>query len=446
MTMDTVLMDFMIVGLIFIISKFIRSKLKFLQRLFIPTGIIAGFIIMAGWKYGFKFIPFSEGFGSSYATAIVILVLSSLFIGRKKKISLKDFSGDVLDAVCVNNAAYFSQYGLALLAGVPLTAAFGLYEGFGLSMPTGFAGGHGTAASVGAVLASSESGAASDPVSFGIVFATVGLLTGIIGGVISINIAARKGQTSVVKKPAEAPEEMVTGYYDKNAFPSVGSKTICSMSMETLTFHFAFILLAALFATLIAQLVKKTTGYSVPAFSLAPLTSMIVNKLANILGFGDYLDENVAKSIGGMCADFVMAFAVGTVNLTLAAQNWLPIVIMVLVGWLHTFGFLWGISRRVYKKDWLERGLFTFGWSTGNTATSVVLLRLADPDGVTGALADQSTAWLTNTPFDVISMAILPAMAAAGLSLRFGLIWTGFSIPWLVILLIKLSRQKKVAA
>ena len=71
------------------------------------------------------------------------------------------------------------MYGIGITAGyVILQPLFeGIQEAFGLMLPAGFVGGHGTAAAIGNVL---EEVGWIEATSIGQTFATIGLLSGVI--------------------------------------------------------------------------------------------------------------------------------------------------------------------------------------------------------------------------------------------------------------------------
>ena len=88
-----------------------------------------------------------------------------------------------------------------------------LNDGFGLLMATGFYGGHGTAAAVGAVY---KDYGWPEFFDLGNASATVGLVGGIVIGMALINWGTRKGYTIYVSSPKELPEEIRTGLIPKD--------------------------------------------------------------------------------------------------------------------------------------------------------------------------------------------------------------------------------------
>lgn len=64
-----------------LMAKIIRSKVRFIQRLYIPSALIAGFIGLFAGKHFFNIIPFSSEI-SNYAGILIAFVFGSMFIGN----------------------------------------------------------------------------------------------------------------------------------------------------------------------------------------------------------------------------------------------------------------------------------------------------------------------------------------------------------------------------
>lgn len=236
----TVLYDFCMMSALLFVAKVIRAKVRFIQRLYIPSALIAGFLGLVFGPRGLGWIPFSSEFGN-YAGILIAVLFGSLFLGNKTKASFKQMFNRVGETFLVNCAAEVFQFGFFMLIGVAVLPKIfkGMHDGFGLMLPSGFVGGHGTAAATGGVFA--ENGWA-DATSIGQTFATIGLLVGIFGGVILINIAARRGWTKAIKSVNELPEEMLTGLIPGGKRQATGEETTSTMSIDTLTWHLGLVL------------------------------------------------------------------------------------------------------------------------------------------------------------------------------------------------------------
>lgn len=238
----TVLFDFCLISALLFVSKIIRAKIPFIQRLYIPTALLAGFLGLALGPQGLGWLPFSGEIGN-YAGILIAVLFGSMFLGNKKKSSFGQMFRSVGETFLVNCAAEVFQFGFFMLLGVAVLPLLfpGINRAFGLMLPAGFVGGHGTAAAVGEVIA--ENGWA-DATSIGQTFATVGLLVGILGGVVLINIFARRGETKAIKSVKELPEEMLSGLIPEEKRKPSGEETTSTMSIDTLSWHLGLVLCA----------------------------------------------------------------------------------------------------------------------------------------------------------------------------------------------------------
>ena len=205
MSVYTLMQDFAIAGAFILIGQFLRAKITVFQKLFLPASLIAGIIGMALGPNGLNVIPFSADIGS-YASALIMFIFVS--IGLKGiKLSSKGLKGEGERAgsyVCHRLLAQALQFCLPIIFSILIISRIDpkINYGFGLLVAAGFFGGHGTAASVGATFA--ELGWA-DATDLAMTSATVGMLTGVIGGLIFIHWATKQGYTRYIKDFAFTP-------------------------------------------------------------------------------------------------------------------------------------------------------------------------------------------------------------------------------------------------
>ena len=185
-----VLYDFCIMSALLFVAKILRSKIKFIQKFYIPSSLLAGVIGLFLGKYFLNVLPFSTEI-SSYSSILIAVLFATMFLGNKKKVSFKNMFTSVGDTFLVNAATEIFQYGIFILIGVLIFPLLfnGINAGFGVLLPAGFVGGHGTAAAMGAAF---QDMGWDEATSIGQTFATIGLISGIVIGVILINIGARK--------------------------------------------------------------------------------------------------------------------------------------------------------------------------------------------------------------------------------------------------------------
>lgn len=183
-----VVLDFGLMSALILAGQLLRAKVKFLQELFIPASLLAGIIGLICGPYGLGIIPFSEGFGS-YSGALIVMVFAALPLSQEKSSGNKGGAG-VMQMWGFQLITYLGQHlwamALGLLLFVPI---FHAHAGFGYMLPTGFVGGHGTAAAVGETF---KNLGWEEAEALGMTSATVGILSGLIGGIILIKIATKK--------------------------------------------------------------------------------------------------------------------------------------------------------------------------------------------------------------------------------------------------------------
>lgn len=407
-----------------LLAKIIRSKVKIVQRMYIPSALIAGFLGLFLGKQFLNVVPFSNEI-SSYAGILIAFVFGSMFIGNKNKVSFKKMFDSVGDSFLVNAAAEIAQFGLFILLGVTILPMLfnGINKAFGLLLPAGFVGGHGTAAAIGGVLV--ENGWL-DAVSIGQTFATIGLLGGIIGGVTMINIGARKGKTSIIKSVEDLQEEMLTGLVKEEDRSMFGSNTVNAMSIDTLTWHFSLILIAVGMAYGVNTILKSLLpSISFPVYGLALICSIILQNFLKLVRLDEYVDKKIITHIGSSATDYLVAFGVASINISVVVKYLVPIVVLAIIGFAFVITWFWVVSPRFFKNYWFERGIYIFGLSTGVMATGVILLRVTDPEFKSGVLEDFGFAWIFLSFMDMFLVSFSPVFVLNNWGIIYSLILLG---------------------
>lgn len=413
------LYDVALMSALMLIAKIVRSKVKFVQRLYIPSALIAGFLGLFAGKQFLNIIPFSTEI-SNYAGILIAFVFGSMFIGNKTKVSFKKMFSSVGDSFLVNAAAEIAQFGVFIVLGVVVFPIIfkNINPAFGLMVPAGFVGGHGTAAAIGSVLADSGW---TDATSIGQTFATIGLLGGILGGITMINIGARKGKTSVIKSVEELQEEMLTGLVSQDNRSEFGQNTVNAMSIDTLTWHFSLILVAVGMAYGINKGLKAVLpAVSFPVYGLALLCSIALQWALKIVKLDDYVDKKIITHIGSSATDYLVAFGVASINISVVVKYLVPIILFSIIGFIFVVTWFWVVSPQFFRSYWFERGIYIFGLSTGVMATGVILLRITDPEFKTGVLEDFGFAWIFLSFMDMLLVSFSPIFVLKDAGVAYG--------------------------
>ena len=434
------LYDFAVAAALLFVAKIIRCKFRFIQHAYIPAALLAGFLGLFLGPQFLDILPFSSEI-ANYPSILIAVLFGSMFVGTRGKMSVKSVLKGAGDTMLINGASEMMQFAVFILIGVAvLPVAFsGINNAFGLMLPAGFVGGHGTAAAIGGVLG--DAGWA-DASTIGQTFATVGLLGGILLGVVLINFGARKGWTKVIRGINELPEEMLTGVVPEGKSASLGRSTTNGVSIDSLTWHACLVLVSVGMAYLVNEGLKIVMpGISFPTYGLALLCGVVVQLVLKAVKLDSSVDKDVITHIGSSATDFLVVFGIASIKVSVVVQYWVPIVVLSVLGFLFVTAWLLLVSRRFFCDYWFEHGIYIFGMSTGVLATGVILLRITDPEFRTGVLQDFGLAWIVLSVMDALLVAFAPVFVLAGQGVAFSVTLIAVSVAALIACKLMFGRK-----
>lgn len=293
---------------------------------------------------------------------------------------------------------------------------------------TGFAGGHGTAAAMGAVYENPAIGL-DEGLDLGILMATSGLIYGLLAGVVLVNIGVLlrwtaspvqflvTGETTAVNKNDVRPESEVE--------PSGSmSEAIEPLLLQVVWLALAFGIGVGL-QSLVGSIASEFDGWfgsdpaeiagadmlrsklglvsvvgSFPLFIYTLFGGWLVRVVLTLVGVGHWIDSRVIGSLCGASMDLLVVAAVATLNLQAVASVWWAFSLLLIGGVVWSTFCLVVLSRKILPPShWFELGLINFGMSTGTTATGFVLLRMIDPELKTRAAEEYALAAPISAPF-----------------------------------------------
>lgn len=405
------LMDFALMSVLLFIAQIMRAKIKIIQNLYIPSSILAGFMGILFSKQFLGWVPFSAQM-SSYAYLLVVVLFATLFIGNSEKQSFKKVINEVGDTFTINMATEFGQFGLAILVGTLIIITFypEVSQAFSILLPAGFVGGHGYAAAIGGTL--KDVAKWDEALPIGQTFATIGLLTGIFGGLIMINIATRQKATRFITSINELPKSMQTGLVPKEEQTSMGNQTINPMAMDPLAWHILLVLIATAGGYYGTVYAKKFFDIGLPMMSVSMLAGVLLQFILNGLNMGQYVDKKVITRIGSSVTDYLVAFGVASIQISIVMKYASLILIMCLLGLAFCLFNTYIIGRKLFHNFWFERSIFVFGWSTGVVATGVTLLRIVDPEFRSKTLEDYGMAYVFISVIELFIVSLTPLYVA----------------------------------
>ncbi|MCG7298921.1 sodium/glutamate symporter [Brevibacterium sp. ACRRH] len=211
-TPGTLLLDAGIIGALLVISAGLRAWVSLLRALMVPSSVIGGFIGLALGPSGLGILPFSKLFGD-YPSVLVVIVFMCLAMTADLK--LEKFGSPLGQFFGYTILMYSVQIFIGLLLTLVLLGpVFGTPDAFGVVLFAGWAGGFGTVAAFGQVFGEAGQQEIAD---LAFTLATVGLLAGIVGGLITAKIGAERGHAKVFARLSSIPEDVRTGVLKKTA-------------------------------------------------------------------------------------------------------------------------------------------------------------------------------------------------------------------------------------
>ncbi len=213
----------------------------------------------------------------------------------------------------------WGQYvvGLGLVLTV-LGPVFGIPDMFGVVIPIGFEGGHGTAAGLRDTFMHLSWPEGSD---LSLASATTGLVFAIIIGIALTNWAARKGYVHSFRKNELMAFEKGAGLYAVDKRPSAGAQTTSADSIDALALHLAIIGIAVLVGygmklgllTLehhvpVLDRVKIFSGF--PLFPLCMIGGLVVQLFLSRFARVSPIDHPLMQRLSGTALDFLVVAAI----------------------------------------------------------------------------------------------------------------------------------------
>lgn len=399
---------FAALSLLLVCGKLLRVAVPLLQRLYLPSSVIGGFLGLAVLTLFPGLIP-AEWVAAAqrFPGFLINVIFATLFLG----VATPAFSKVVRIAfpqLCFGQLLAWGQYVLGLgLVGFVLAPLFGVPPAFGNLLEIGFQGGHGT---VGGMADAFRAYGWEDGIDLGLTVATVGMIVGVVLGMALVNWAHRKGVVKEVRSFEERPLHERRGVHLRHERPIAGLQTVCSDSIDSLAWHVAVVGLAVGIGYLMllglraaeTALFPAATHRLFQAFPLFPLCmigGVLLQSGARVCGCSLLVDHGQMQRISGAALDYLVLSAVTTIKLSVVAANWMPLLALCLAGTLLSVLLVVFLAPRLFRESWFERAIAEFGQSTGVTATGLLLLRTVDPENRTIAAASFGYKQLLHEPF-----------------------------------------------
>ena len=291
--------------IVFVVGRYIKSKVSFFQKYFIPApvigGIICSLIIFAGVRGNFFTVKMNgvlQDFFMNIFFTGTGFTCSFAILRKSGKLGAKLAVGAVLFLFVQN------------MVGVSLASVFGLHKLLGVAMGSiSMSGGVGSGASFGPTL---EAAGALDGTTVGVAAATFGLLLGsITGGPVAQRLIKKHNLKSSLQVQETSGEETQT-------FPLIERKFFDSV-------------LLMLFAAFVGSYISKLllmTGLNFPYYVGCLFGGALIRNLAD--AFHKELRMNELDVISNAALNLFLSMALMSLNINRLVALALPMIVILI--------------------------------------------------------------------------------------------------------------------
>lgn len=381
---------FVYLGVLLFVAKIIKEKVPFLNKVIIPSALIAGFIGLILSDGFLNVIRLDDGNGDRI-DLIYNTVYHALAIGFIA-LTLRRSKGQADKKVWSTGMVIVITYLLQAVLGAAVVFFLfkDIFLGAGLLLPLGFGQGPGLATSIGNGYEAGV-GALSEGGALGATIASIGFLVGGIIGVVALNYLARKHNLVVDKIHSENSSTR------KQSFEMETIQEIRVFDSLTMQVVIIFVIYAFVYLTLVAL-----ENYILPLlgdlgatfagvfhgfnFLIGILYALLYRR---ILSYAESKGKNVnfltnnyvLSNISSIAFNFMIIAAVLTITIESIQQYYLLVIVLSIVGTIFTFAFLKWVSRKIYGGQYeVHYFLGMFGMLTGTASTGLALLKGVDRD------------------------------------------------------------------
>ena len=397
---------FGLLSLLLLLGHATRTLVTPIRALHIPSSVVAGLLGLAAINTLPPIIPGLEEFAHNTRNAwrswpgiLINLIFSAMFLGVRLPSASKvaNIAGMQL---CYGFFIAFGQWAVAL--GITLAIVVPIWKTDPLiatTIPVGFAGGHGTAGGLVETYKDLGFNAGSD---LGLFTATVGLISALAIGVGAVAYARATGAMPVRASSGDGhggsdAAAKSSGIIPLDERPIAGRLTVPGEQLDSMSLHAAFVGLAVAFgmalkAVLVAlenlSEATKSLGLaaSLPLFPMCMLGGVAVQSFVERAFAASPIDRDLMERVSNLSLDYLVAGAVAGLDLATVSSGLAPILVLVFFGLLWNAACLFLFAPRLFVDHKYERGVVEMGQNTGVVATGLLLLRMADPNNITGEL------------------------------------------------------------
>ena len=434
----TIVVDLGIISALMLLGKLIRVKVKGIQKFLIPPAVLAGIIALVLGPEVLGWLPLSGSLGT-YAGILIAFVFAALpftSTSKAKEVAkVKRMWG-------YSQGGMLLQWGLGGLLGIVILGQiWPLNDSFGITMPAGFCGGHGSAAALGEAF--SKFGQ-DEVLTLAMTSATVGIICSILLGLIFLRIGTKRGCSACLTQAETLPEELRTGLISDENRKSIGDNMFSTISISTLTFNLSVIAVAVFGGYLVSKGVSRVApSLELPVFSCSYIVGILVKLICDRTHVTGRVSAETSSHLSGMFTDYLVAFGIASIKISVVTQYLVPMLILLGVGLMVTALYVFFAAKYIFKEYWFEKAMFSWGWFTGTMAMGMALFRIADPDGRSHCVDHYAIAYIFIAPVEIALITFAPLVFSSGYGLAFSSVCVVIGLSLLVYMIRNKKRSKE---
>jgi ESS family glutamate:Na+ symporter len=407
----SLMVDISIISGLLLLGTILRAKVQWIQRLFLPASMIAGFIGLGLGPSGINLLPFSTQF-STYPGLLIAVIFASIPLGAAK-VNVKEIIHRVREMWSYSMLLTVLMWGGGALFGlIVINQIFkDLPSGFGLILGAGFLGGHGTAAAIGEGF--SKYGW-EEAMTLGMTSATVGILVAVLGGLFLIKKNTEQGNTNFISSFNDLPNQLKTGLTQPDKRIGMGKETVSPSSIDPLVLHLSIVAFVVGISYWLTSKLGSLLGIAVPLLSIAFVIALLFQMTIRKWNADSYVDHRVMERIGGSATDYLVAIGIASINITVVIDYAVPLIMLFVFGTLWAYLIFRFIGPNIFKNFWFEKSLFGWGWSTGTVAMGLALLRIVDPELKSKTTDDYALGYIGMVPVEIVIITFSPILFSIG--------------------------------
>lgn len=383
--------SFLWMSLLLLIGTFLRAKVPILQKLLVPSAMIAGvlgFIFMSqGWivmPIEGKLVPVPH----STFTMVTTHLFSFGFIGIGLLSSNEGQKGkQVMKGAVWMSLIFLGMIFLQSSIGASVMLAWEAFMEQGLTTGVGLLAGHGFSQGPGQTLAIAEAWEEigfTDVVSLGLAFSAVGFFGAVLIGVPVANWGLKKGY--VTEKDYTLSKDFFVGIVSKQQRTPTGHHITDGSNVDSFSFHLSLMGVVYFLGFGVSYLLAhhilpesmQNIGFGF-LYVWGMVVAMLFRKGLNSAGGEHLIDENTIRRLTGMTVDFMIISVMMAVKVSTIKQYLIPFLIITVILYIVTPAIIIFLGRRIGHLGF-ERTLVMLGYCTGTGASGLLLLRLVDPE------------------------------------------------------------------